>query len=253
MSGSHISCSQECQRVWGNEPSHSQWTPCWELESQWTLESLERNFRGQKPLAWRVFYIIGKLMKRRCLKWVRIANLDIWNTSYGQKKGRESNWQFDSWPLKVRNRHDFLVCRRHETYRSKALDKGYNFALDRITIGGLHVNLCPPKVAVVPTVGISGLPLGSPRKKSHLDVAHMQWCRVYYKGKGGGFHQVWAVVNLVNPSCPWFTLAPKMFQLCTNHIVLVLCRFVWVIEVCQFFLIPSRSSSTPFYPRSVMN
>jgi len=43
-----------------------------------------------------VLYIIGKLLKFRCLKWVRIVHLDIWNTSYGQKKGRESNWEFDS-------------------------------------------------------------------------------------------------------------------------------------------------------------
>jgi len=27
-----------------------------------------------------------------------IAHLDIWNTSYGQKKGQESNDQFNSWP-----------------------------------------------------------------------------------------------------------------------------------------------------------
>jgi hypothetical protein len=35
-------------------------------------------------------YINGKLLERRCLKWARIAHLDIWNTSYGHKKGRES-------------------------------------------------------------------------------------------------------------------------------------------------------------------
>jgi hypothetical protein len=33
------------------------------------------------------FYIIGKLLERRCLKSACIAHLDIWNTSYGQKKG----------------------------------------------------------------------------------------------------------------------------------------------------------------------
>jgi len=31
-------------------------------------------------------------------------HLDTSNTSYGQKKGRKSNWQFDSQPLKVGNR-----------------------------------------------------------------------------------------------------------------------------------------------------
>jgi len=38
-----------------------------------------------------VLYIIRKLLELRCLKGARIAHLDIWNTSYGQKKGRESN------------------------------------------------------------------------------------------------------------------------------------------------------------------
>jgi hypothetical protein len=52
-------------------------------------------------MAWGVPYIIEKLLERRCLKWARIAHLDIWNTSYGQKKGLESNWQFDSRPLKL--------------------------------------------------------------------------------------------------------------------------------------------------------
>jgi hypothetical protein len=36
-----------------------------------------------------VFYIIEKFLERRYLKWARIAHLDIWNTSYGQKKGQE--------------------------------------------------------------------------------------------------------------------------------------------------------------------
>jgi hypothetical protein len=43
-----------------------------------------------------------------------------------------------------------------------------------------------------------------------------------------------------------------MLQLCTNHLVLVLCKPVWVVEACQFFLIPSWSSSTPLYPSKVL-
>jgi hypothetical protein len=35
----------------------------------------------------------------------------IHNTSYGQKKGRESKCQFDSQPLKVRNRFELCVCK----------------------------------------------------------------------------------------------------------------------------------------------
>ncbi len=59
-------------------------------------------------------------------------------TSYGQKKGQESNWQFDSRPLKVGNRPNFLACKRRATYCWKALHEGYNFSLDLVAIGGLH-------------------------------------------------------------------------------------------------------------------
>jgi hypothetical protein len=84
--------------------------------------------------------------------------------------------------------------------------------------------------------------------KSHLDVAPMESCRVYYKGEGGGFPQVRVVVSLMCLNYPWFILEPKVLQLCTNRAVLVLCRSVWIIKACQFFLVPSRSSSTPLYP-----
>ncbi len=99
-------------------------TPIWEMESQWTLEFSEGNCMGQNSMNWGVLYIIKKLLECRCLKWACIAHLHIWNTSYDEKKGWESNWQFDSWPLKVRNQSDSLVCRWRATYRWKDLDEG---------------------------------------------------------------------------------------------------------------------------------
>jgi len=195
-----------------------------------------------------VLYIIGNLLELRCLKWARIIHLNIWNTSYGQKKCRESNWQFDSQPLKVGNRPNFSVWRWRARYHWKALDECSNFALDLISIRGLHAKLWRPKVAGVLTLAISGLPLGSHGTKSHLDVGPVERCRVYYKGEGGGFPQVRAVVSPVCPCCSWFVLAPKVLQLRTNHLVWVLCRPMWVNGACQLFLVPSRSSSMPFYP-----
>jgi hypothetical protein len=109
-------------------------------------ESLERNYRGQNPLIGRIFNIIEKLLKRRCLKWVFIAHLNIWNTSYYQKKGRESNWQFDPRPLKVGNWPDSLTCRWCATYTWKALDESYNFVLDLIVIRSMHAKLWAPKL-----------------------------------------------------------------------------------------------------------
>jgi hypothetical protein len=43
---------------------------------------------------------------------------------------------------------------------------------------------------------------GSPNSKCHLGVSLVDRHRVYYKGEGGGFPQIWAVVSLVNPSLP---------------------------------------------------
>jgi len=59
---------------------------------------------------------------------------------------------------------------------------------------------------------ISGLPHGSPGTKSHLEVGLMERHIVYYKGEGGGFPQVRAMVSLVNPSCPWLILTPKVLH-----------------------------------------
>jgi len=94
-------------------------------------------------------------LKFRCLKWDRMTHLNIKNTSYSQKKGQESNWQFDSWPRKVMNRPYLLVCRWRATYRWKALDESYNFSLNFISIGGLHVKLWAPKVVGALTLTIS--------------------------------------------------------------------------------------------------
>jgi len=66
----------------------------------------------------------------------------------------------------------------------------------------LYIKLWGPKVVGVPTLGISRLPFGSPGRKCHLGVGLMERHTTYYKGEGGGFPQVRAVMNLVNPRLP---------------------------------------------------
>jgi hypothetical protein len=51
-----------------------------------------------------------------------------------------------------------------------------------------------------PAGTVSGLHFGSPNKMCHLDVASATSRRKYYKGEGGGFPRVRAVVSLVCPS-----------------------------------------------------
>jgi len=190
----------------GVQGSVREWTltlpnelPLWELESQWTSKFSKNNCKGQNPLDWRVPYIIGKLLECKCLKWARMTHLDTLHTSYNQKKGQESNWQFDSQPLKVENHFDFLACRWGATYRWKALNEGYNFVSNLISIRG-HAKLWVPKVVRILIVGILGFPLRSLETKWHLGVGPVARHIVYYKGEGGGFPQVWAVVNLMSPS-----------------------------------------------------
>jgi hypothetical protein len=64
-------------------------------------------------------------------------------------------------------------------------------------------------------LGISGLPFGSPKTKCHLDVGLVERHRVYYKGEGGGFPQVRAVVSLVSPSL--FVARPSTKSAQTMH------------------------------------
>jgi hypothetical protein len=189
--------------MWENEPSHSQvnsrlgsWSP------KWTLESSKSDYKGQNSMDWNIPYIIKKLLKLRCLKWVCMNHLDIWNTSYGQKKGWESNSQFDSQPRKVNNHLDFLAWRWRATYHYKVLDEGYNFVWDLISIKGLHTKLWDPKVTRVQALAISKFPFENPEKKCHLDVGLVKRHIVYYKGEGGDFPQVRVMVNLVSLRLP---------------------------------------------------
>ncbi len=167
-----------------------------------TPETSEFNFKGQNTLHWGFFYIIGKFSKCTCQKWARMSHLDICSTSYGKKKGWESNWQFDSQPPKVINRPNPDVCRWSATCCWKNLDESYKFALDLISIGGLSKKLWPHKVAGVETGTVLGLLLGSPRIKNHLDVGDAERHKEYYMGEGGGFPRVQAVMSLVSSESP---------------------------------------------------
>ncbi len=169
-------------------------------------------------------YIIEKLLEHRCLKWARIVHLGIWNTSYGQKKGWESNCQFDSWPEKVGNRSDLLSCKQRATCRWKVLDKTYNFASTSPRSEVCSQSYWAPKSQECPLARFQDSHTGVSGEKSHLDVGPVERSRVYYNGEGGSFPQVWAVVSLMCSCCSWLVLTPKVLQLCTNHFVWFVCR-----------------------------
>ncbi len=77
--------------------------------------------------------------------------------------------------------------------------QGVKLFLDLTSIEGLHTKLWAPKVVRVLTLEILGLSFGNPETKWHLGDGPMAKQKVYYKGEGGGFAQVQAVVNFVSP------------------------------------------------------
>jgi hypothetical protein len=174
-----------------------------------TPKILEFKCKGQNTSYWGVLYIIRKLSKCRCRKWAHMGHLDICNTCYGKKKGQESNWQFDSWPLKVKNRPDPNACRWSVIHHWKALKESYKFASELIPIGSLSKELWPRKVPRVQTGTVSGFFLGNPWTKGHSDIDAVERRKEYYMEEGGGFPWVWAVVSLVSPELPMACLSTK--------------------------------------------
>jgi hypothetical protein len=188
-------------------------------ESSGTPKNSERNCRGQNTLHWSNLYTIGKVLKCRCPKWPHMSHLDIWSTSYGRKKGRESNWQFDSRPLKVGNRPDSGACRWSVTHYWKAFEESYNFGSDLVTIRARGEKLWSFKISRVQTGIVSRLHFGSPGKKSHLNASAAESCREYIRGKvvasleSGPWWVKWI------QGCSWLVLTPKGCKMSSNQLV----------------------------------
>jgi hypothetical protein len=117
-----------------------------DLKSSGTPECLELDNKAQNTSHWGVLGVIEKVLKRTYRKWPRVGHLNICSPSYGQKKGRESNWQFDSRPLKVGNRSLSDLRIESEIRRWKDLAEGYKFGLDLVAIRLCSRELWAPKV-----------------------------------------------------------------------------------------------------------
>jgi hypothetical protein len=102
-----------------------------------------------------VLYIVGKLLERRCLKWAHIAHLESEAQVMAKRRAGSQIVSLTPDQKKVGNQPDLLVYRQRATYRWKALNKSYNFALDRTSIQGLLAKLWGSKVAKVPVGAIS--------------------------------------------------------------------------------------------------
>jgi hypothetical protein len=154
------------------------------LKSSGTPECLEFDSKAQNTSHWGVLGVIGKVLKRRYRKWPRIGHLNICSPSYGQKKGRESNWQFDSRPLKVGNRPLSDLRIESAIRLGKILTRATSLVETSLRSGFAVGSYELPKSwdSTRDNLGtISGLQLGSPGKKWHSGVGAAKSHRVYYK------------------------------------------------------------------------
>jgi hypothetical protein len=185
-------------QVWGWSPTLGKVE---EVESSRTLERLELNSKAQNTSHWGVLGVIGKLLKRRYRKWPRIGHLDIYSPSYGQKKGQESNWQFDSWPLKVKNRPVPDVHFGSAAWRWKVLFEIYNFGLDLVPIQGQGEELWSPKVPGLPGKSDIRMPLSPANAEYTIGSKVVAYSRVR------------AVVSLVCPSAHGKSQHPRVSRI----------------------------------------
>jgi hypothetical protein len=226
-----------------------------DLESSGTPECSEFDSRGQNTSHWGVLGVIGKVLKLRYRKWP----LAIWTSAAqvmgkrrAEKKGRESNWQFDSRPLKVGNRPLPNLRMESATWRWKDLDEGYNFGLDLVTI-----RLCNRELWAFKVPGLQpgqfrdnfGTPTWESREKEPFGCSPRGALqRILYGGRwwlppspGRG--------ESSGPKCPWLVPTPKGVLECeTNPVWLVFgCRFKLDLLVPLPSLIPGLLArpSTP--------
>jgi hypothetical protein len=203
-----------------------------DLESSGTLECLEFDNKAQNTFHWGVLDVIEKVLKRRYPKWPRIGHLDICSSSYGQKKGRESNWQFDSRPLKVKNRPLSDVRIESATRRWKDLDEGYNFGLDLVAIKLDSRELRAPKVPRLQPRqfwdNFGTLTWESREKEPFGCSLGGETQRILYGGRW------WLPPSLgrgesSSPNCPWLVPTPKGVPECELTLL-------WLVFGCRFVL-----------------
>jgi hypothetical protein len=176
-----------------------------DLESSGTFECSELDSKAQSTSHWGVLGVIKKVLKRRYKKWSRIGHLDICSPSYGQKKGRESNLQFDSRPLNVGNRPLSDLRIESAIRRWKDLDESYKFGSDLVAIRicsrelwalkvpGLHPDL-GEAFFLLATVHPLNLPIDPPQEWRD------GW-NAFTFGRGGRVSWGWNFFMFLFPSC----------------------------------------------------
>jgi hypothetical protein len=197
-------------QVWGWSPTLGESE---DLKSSGTPECLEFDSKAQNTSHWGALGVIRKVLKRR----YRNCHLDICSPSYGQKKGRESNWQFGSRPLNVGNRPLPDLRIESAIRRWKDLDEGYKFCLDLVAIRPSSRELWALKVP--------GLHSGQFRDNFGILTWESREKEPFGCSLGGALQRIlyggrwWLPLSpghgvSCGPKCPWLVPTPKGVPKC---------------------------------------
>ncbi len=158
----------------GGEAQHLEKVRIWSPPG---LPNVQSSTERLKTSCIEVFLVsLEKVLKRRYRKWPRINHLNICSPSYGQKKGRESNLQFDSRSLKVGNRPLPDLRIECAIRRWKDLGEGYKFGSDLVAIRLCSRELWAPKVPGL-HLGQFRDNFGTPTRESREKVTFGRGCR----------------------------------------------------------------------------
>jgi hypothetical protein len=105
-----------------------------------------------------------------------------------------------------------------------------------------------PQSRESPNFGNFGTPIWESRDKMPFGCGPQEEAQSILKGGRWWLPPSRSRGESCESNCPWLVLTPKVLQLCTNHLVLVLCRSMWVVDACHFpNLIPElqHAPSTP--------
>jgi hypothetical protein len=89
-------------------------------------------------------------------------------------------------------------------------------------------------------------PLRNPETKCHLGASPMAKHKIYYKGKGGGFPQVQAVVSFVSSRPP--VAHPSTKSVLAMHYQLVVWFCAGSCELLMLVIFPSPHPKTSTHP-----
>jgi hypothetical protein len=228
----HSTCSRECKECEGMSPHTPKWTPMLGVGVPKGLSKLQSAIARVKSPCLEEFFISlersSSVNVQNGLAWA------IW-TSEAQVMGkRRLGVKLRVWEKKTPDQKKsgidpiYLATGNMRHIVGKLSTKATTLLQTASRLEVCRRSYAPSKSRESLLAGFQDSHVRVLGEKSHLDAGPVESHRVYYKGEGGGFPQVRAVVSLVCPCCPWLVLAPKVLQLCINHFVWVVCRPVWV-------------------------